>query len=1212
MSFSIIKTVFKSCLLTACAALLLPTHNALAQPSQSPLISRDGGGVKPNIMLTMDDSGSMMFQHMPENKIYVGAYSLDSPVGGSSVRMDPGDNATLGGPGSAHGATSQFLGTIAAQRGNSNYRQKLMRSPDTNTIYYNPEVRYLPWALVTYPLPAATSTNPAGRMANSPVAAAYRDPMNPSGGGTIDLTNVRDVDTTWCYRDGRSDCTSNNESYDPGLYYRLNQSAGAYQNPVTAANYTEYSINRETVFPKVATRTDCAGAVGATGCSKVEERQNFANWFTYYRTRNLLARGSLVEAFAESTDTFRIGWGRINDSSSKSIDGVSTKVIAAGVRDFTAATKTSLFNWLYALPANGGTPLPGAMRTVGEYYSRSDNQGPWTDVPGSANTTADKTCRRAYQIMVTDGYWNSSTTAVGNSDNTDGLLITGAGREYQYRAVRPYKDGNENRLADYAMEYWKKDLRTDLPNGVVPSAQDPAFWQHMVNFMVGLGVRGTLQPDKLVGGLPNPASDLPALTAGTKTWGTDEIDDLWHSALNSRGEFISAKDPSELAQAIQRSVGQALQRELREAGVATASTILQAGNRKYVPLYNTGTWNGDIQAFILDADGQAGVQTWTAEAKMPVWTSRNIVTWNTDLSTAAGALFTLSAMGSSNLTSLGTLTTTPASTQADLVNFLSGDRSNEGDGKAFRERKGVLGDVINSNPVLVKDAVNMGYGTLPSAQGGSDTRYAAFLTAKAARTPTIFVGANDGMLHAFKDTLGAVVADDGKEVFAYVPKAAYANLSKLADKNYGSSTLYHQFFVDGPLVEADAFINAPGASSPSWRNYLLGSLGAGGRAVYALDVTNTASLGASTVRWELSSSTNSDLGYVTAPIEVGVLPNGEWVAIFGNGGFSTAGKAVLFVVNLQTGAAQTLVVDATGSNGLGGVGVVRNAIGQITTLYAGDLKGKVWKFDYQATASSRFEISGASAFYTAAHTDAVAQPITQAPVIFDHSRGGKIVLFATGVLATESDANSTAVQAIYGVWDKAGDTVARPMTRSLLQTRSLSAIAGASGSTYYSLAGVAVDWDAGERGWVINLDISSGLRVVYPSQKVSSKIAMVSVVKPASSALVCESSTGSGLNLLIPVEQGVNPTYRFFDTNGDGVINASDALVSGYGTNADGIDAIVRGTPVCTAGICTTKISIQNTTSQIGAKIQDDDPGAGATRTVKDRVWRRIINPPIR
>jgi len=1204
---SLIKLLMpiKPLLLISSLATLLFAGVAQSQPSQKPLLSRDGGGVKPNIMLTMDDSGSMMFQHMPEVTIYVGTHSVASPVGTRSVRMDPDDNAIL---------SDYFIGTIAAQRGTSNYRQKLMRSPDTNTIYYNPEVRYLPWALATYPLPAATSTNPAGRMANSPVTAAYLDPMDPSNGGTINLTNVREVRARWCFRlDDNTGCQSSGDdarhNYDPGLYFRLNKTTGAYRNPTTASNYTEYSINRESTFPKVTARTDCAGAIGATGCSQAEERQNFANWFTYYRTRNLLARGALVEAFSESTDTFRVGWGRINyGTDNSSIDDVTTKVIQSGVRDFTSTTKTNLFNWLYTLPASGGTPLPGAMRAVGEYYSRSDSKGPWSDSPGVVNATADKTCRRAYHIMVTDGYWNGTTTSVGNSDNTDGSVISSTGRSYKYVATWPYKDGNSNTLADYAMEYWKKDLRTDLANNVTPSAENPAFWQHMVNFTVGLGVRGTLVPEKLPGGLLNPATDLPALTLGSKVWGSDEIDDLWHSALNSRGEFISAKDPTELASAIRDSVGQALQRELREAGVATASTVLQDGNRKYVPLYKTGDWNGDIQTYILDANGQAGAQIWAAESKLPAWANRNIVTWSTNASPASGVAFTWDTMGAANQTSLGTVVTTPGSTAADRVNYLRGDRSKEGDGQSFRARKGALGDFINSNPVLVKDSVNMGYGTLPAAQGGNS--YASFLTYKAGRTATLFVGGNDGMLHAFKDTLGAVPADDGKEVFAYVPTTVYPNLSKLTDKLYGTNSLYHQYYVDGPLVEADAFVNAPGAFAATWRNYMLGSLGSGGRAIFALDVTDTSNLGASSVRWELSSASNSDLGHVSSPLQVGVLPNGEWVAIFGNGSFSDAGKAVLFVVNLQTGEAQTLAVGTAGANGLGGVGVVRNGSGQITTLYAGDLKGKLWKFDYLATAISRFEVSGGVAFFTATHTDGVAQPITQAPVLFDHSKGGRIVVFGTGLLATEADANSTATQATYGVWDKSADTITRPMGRSLMEPRSLTAVAGSGGATFYQLAGTPVNWET-QRGWVINLDVAAGMRVIYPPQVVSKKLALVSVIKPASSVLVCESAIGSGLNLLIPVEDGKNPSYRFFDTNGDGLINSSDAIVAGYGTNADGIDAVVRGKPVCSGGICKTKVSFQNTSSQQSANIEDPDESSGL-RAVKDRVWRRIINPPIR
>ena len=1156
--------------------------SAQGVPAQFPLTSRDGGGVKPNIVLTMDDSGSMMFQHMPETTIFVGSHSVASPVGGNSVRMDPGDNAYL---------SAFFVGTVAAQPGTSNYRQKLMRSPDTNTIYYNPEVRYRPWPLAS-----------GGRMANSPVASAYRDPMDPTGGGAINLTNVRVVDTTWCFRDSRTDCSRNDETYDPGLYFRLKKSGGAYLDPSNASNYDQFSINSPatTTYTKYASRTDCAGAV----CTRDEERQNFANWFTYYRTRNLLARGSIGEAFADSEDTFRLGWGRINKSTNSSIDGVDTAVIQAGVRDFTATTKTNLFNWVYDLPASGGTPLPRAMRLVGEYYKRSDNRGPWTDNPGSVNTSTDKTCRRAYHIMVTDGYWNDTTTSVGNSDNTAGSVITGPALTYQYQPVAPYRDGSSNTLADYAMEYWKTDLRPDLNNLVVPSSENPAFWQHMVNFTVGLGVRGTL----------NPEVDLPALTAGTKNWtGTDQIDDLWHAALNSRGSYISAKDPTELAEAIRTSVGSALSRELREAGVATNSPVLEAGNRKYVPLYKTVDWNGDVQAQTLDSLGQTGAIIWSAAAKLPGHGARNIYTWRTDTSPPQAVQFNWAAIGADSQTALGAVAATHTT---DFVNFLRGDRSKEGDGQPFRERKSALGDFVNSTPVLVKDSVNLGYISLPVGQGGGSL-YSAFLTQKATRPGVLFVGGNDGMLHAFKDTRGANEELDGREVFAYVPRAVYPNLYKLTDKDYGTSMMYHQYYVDGPLMETDAYVPAPGDATPSWRNYLLGTLGAGGRAVFALDVTNNDSLDANSVRWEISSSSYPDLGHISAPIQAGVLPNGEWVAIFGNGRFSDAGNAVLFVVNLSTGVAQTITLDATGSSGLGGVGVVRNSSGHITTLYAGDFKGQLWRLDYSAAAAGRFAVNGGVPFFSATSSDGTPQPITQGPVVFDTTRGGRMVMFGTGALDTETDANSVAVQSIYSVWDQEAETLPRPFGRTVLATRTVTAVSGAGGAVYYSITGPDVNWTA-QRGWVIDLNLIAGQRLVYPPLKASSKVAFMNTISPARSLVACEAAVGSGANFTLNPEIGANPNTRTYDTNGDGVVDSSDAAVAGYATNADGIDAIVRGSMGTGSGVgipgkCppgTRLTSFQNTTGQMLACIEDDDPTA--TRAIRDRVWRRIINPPIR
>lgn len=1199
------------------SVLMLPAAS-IAQPAQKPLMSRDGGGVPPNIVLTMDDSGSMMFQHMPENTIYADTHTVANPIGGNSIIYEPNDNKYL---------SSFFDGVVAAQPGSSNYRQRIMRSADTNSIYYNPEVRYEPWA-----------NGDGTRKNNSPVAAAYRDPMNPGGGGTINLTNVRTISssTTWCFRGSNSGCsdTSSSTAFDPGLYYRLQKdSSGKYKDPTNASNYTEYTINTVPSggYPRATARTDCVAST--TSCSQAEERQNFANWFTYYRTRNFMAKGGVAEAFKDAGNGFRLGWGRINQATDQTIDGVTTKVIEAGVREFSSTTKSNFYNWLFALPASGGTPLPRAMDAVGTYYKRSDSKGPWADTPGTG-TTSDKTCRRAYHIMVTDGYWNSNVNTAGNSDATDGTTITASGRSYKYIATRPYKDDNSNMLADYAMKYWKQDLRTDLDNKVVPSADNPAFWQHMVNFTVGLGVRGTLQPDKLSSGAANPNSDLPALTAdpatttGTKSWGTDEIDDLWHAALNSRGETFSARDPKELAVAIKGAIGTALQRELREAGVAAASTVLKDGNRKYVPLYVTGDWTGDVQSYRLDSTAQAGAKMWAASDKIPAAASRNIWTWRSD--TSVSAQFTYAAMGAANQTALGA---SDAATAAKLVDYLRGVRTEEGDGKLFRARKSttsdlnnalpMLGDFVNSNPVLVKGSLNMGYTQLPAANGGSS--YAAFLTSKAARNATLFVGANDGMLHAFKDTLSdTVTAEDGKEVFAYVPRAVYPNLKTLSDKLYGTSTLYHQFFVDGALAEHDAYINAPGATTPSWRNLVLGSLGAGGRAVFALDVTSAPSLGANTVKWEISSGSDTDIGYVSTTIEVGVLPTGEWVALFGNGRFSDAGKAALFIVNLNTGTLRKVVVDSVGSNGLGGVSVLRDNAGFITNVYAGDMKGKLWKFKYDSAVSSGFSVDGGTAMFSAISESYAIQPITQAPTIIPFSKGGYLIVVGTGALATEADANSTDPQALYAVWDKPGDTETRPMLSQpqwpapdLFVVRTLSELSGAdvSAGTFYGSNGSTIDWES-KRGWKLNLQGIgvSGLRVAYPSQRVlATSYVLLSAVAPANNPAVCESASGAGLNLLVDATDGTNPSSQVFDTNGDGVVNSSDRLVAGYKTGADGIDAIVSGEKAtCSGSTCKIDLCILNTTGRLCGKLDQPGPPSGTARTVKDRIWRRIINPPVR
>jgi type IV pilus assembly protein PilY1 len=1186
--------------------LSLAGAGAAAQPapSQKPLIARDGGSVKPNVVLTLDTSGSMINQYLPSGAFRVGAYTVTFSNDYGGVIMHPSDPRTYAG---------NFRGTVPADPDDaSNVLQRQMRSADVNSLYYNPEVLYLPWYEAA-----------GNRRANANPAAAPFDPYGWTTAATADLTAAAATVTLSLATNGRAwctqidpavepahgmTCTAQARKFSPGLYYRLQREpGGAFKDPNAAANYQAFDINNPPVggFTRYPARTDCAGAA----CTQAEERQNFANWFVFYRSRLLLAQTAIPEAFVSQGDTLRLGWGVLNKPASD-IDGQQTAVLERGVRDYTAAQKPLFFNFLRNRNVDGFTPLRQAMYGVGQYFSRTDHRGPYSDDPSQPSVPhAHKTCRRNYHLLVTDGYWNNQSAPlvlpadVGNSDNQSGAVIVGPnGQSRQYVPEAPYRDDRYNQegdslgtLADVAMHFWKRDLRPDLDNKVGASTENPAFWQHMVNFTVGLGVKGTL----------DPAMDLPALTAGTKAWGTDRIDDLWHAALNSRGAYFSARTPAELAASMRAALEKTGERELKESGVATAAATLQDNNRKYVPRYRSGTWVGDVEAFNLNASGEAAASPlWSAQARLPAWADRRIVTWDAGLATPQGVTFTWATLSAGNRTALG-----PLGSQG-LVDFIRGDRSGEGPAQ-WRTRQSLLGDFVNTTPVFAKRAHFPENASLPVI-GSTYTAY--WNTTKSNRDGVLYIGGNAGMLHGFRDTNGVSPGADGTEVFAYVPRAVYASLPKLASRSYGTLSNYHSYFVDGPLREADVHVIPPAGGPAQWRNYLLGSTGAGARAVFALDVTDPAALGAAAVRWEISDAGDADLGYVLFPLGSGVLPNGQWVALFGNGYGSTTQKAFLFVVNMQTGAFQKVAVaPAVANNGLGGVAVVRGAQGYIEGLYAGDLQGNLWKFAVNLAAPSGFEVAnGGTALFTARDAGGTPQPILQPPVLFSHSAGGRIVVFGTGRLITEADADSTAMQTLYGVRDNPPESLGLPLTRAHLASRSIVTVQGtgaASQQTFFSFAGDPVNW-AAQRGWVIDLAATgySGLRMVYPPQAPTSRFAYISTVSPAQNLVVCDETFGRAIDFVFPVETGLDSPQNVLDTTGDGVMDMSDMPVSGFATRADGAKTLVAGprTTPATGGPCQRFVSL-NTVDKTDLCL----PSA-AVAGIRDRTWRRLVNPPLR
>ena len=126
-------------------------------------------------------------------------------------------------------------------------------------------------------------------------------------------------------------------------------------------------------------------------------------------------------------------------------------------------------------------------------FERDDDAGPWSETPGTLSDTKHSSCRQSYNILMTDGYWNGGSQALGNIDNSDGLIISGPNNpDFQYTPTNPYKDLTSDTLADVAMHFWNRDLRPNLANKVHTNTADSAFWQHMTTFTVGLGVQGIL------------------------------------------------------------------------------------------------------------------------------------------------------------------------------------------------------------------------------------------------------------------------------------------------------------------------------------------------------------------------------------------------------------------------------------------------------------------------------------------------------------------------------------------------------------------------------------------------------------------------------------------------------------------------------------------------------------------------------------------------
>ena len=452
------------------------------------------------------------------------------------------------------------------------------------------------------------------------------------------------------------------------------------------------------------------------------------------------------------------------------------------------------------------------------------------------------------------------------------------------------------------------------------------------------------------------------------------------------------------------------------ASIATNSTRLDTGTLIYQAKFDSTDWSGQLIAYKVNPDGSIDTinpagKAWDTDqtGKIPMPGDRDIYTWNgTGTPLVKGVAFLWANLTASQQTDLQD--GGPVADGQDRLEWLRGNQSEEQPGGVFRTRSRILGDIVNSDPFYVA-APNFGYEVLPGTEGST---YFAFRTGNLSRTKMLYVGTNDGMLHAFD-------AETGVEKFAYIPNAVFPKLASLTAPNYA-----HQYFVDGSPYAGDAYFGG------AWHTVLLGTTGAGGRAVFALDVTNPGSFAASKVLWEF---TDPDLGYTIGQPVTGRMKDGTWAAIFGNGYESTSRRAFLYVVNLQTGALIRKIDTGAGSvgapNGLATPALLADNSRIIEYAYAGDLFGNLWKFDLTSATPGNWKVAyddGATPpnpaplfkarYVSGSPSVEVAQPITAPLEIGLHPNGGYLIIFGTGKYFEVGDNGSTAVQSLYGVWDK--------------------------------------------------------------------------------------------------------------------------------------------------------------------------------------------------
>jgi type IV pilus assembly protein PilY1 len=1058
-------------------------------------------------------------------------------------------------------------------RGDFNNVWNRFADPAFNQIYYNPNINYAP------PIRADGSQMPNIDYTNAPVNGYFE--FGYGKWFSVNLTNnYRPLSVISYNRDGTfggnwagAIPAATNDGRGTRAFYLVQQSDGTYD---------EVQI------------------------TNADELTNFANWYSYYNTRMKLARASISRAFAGFGPSFKLDWQALHFDTTLN-----------NLTKFENTHRNGFYQWLFTAPTQGGTPLRSAFYRATELFEKTSSYR-------SDDFNDDLSCQQNFHIAISDGGWNGGfgntvlrdENGQGLPGDTDNLYgnYTGTGEQAIFS-----KSENQSSLSDIAFDSWARDLNSDLDNNVKRFKKDfrdstgniidfsgvddqwennafvwnpknnPAYWQHLVTFNIGMGIESTRVREYESGNYGTNAIDTlcpfqatitdsrEAVYLGLRQGKCDwpnatntevRIDDVWHSSINSRGQFISANDPEQLINALNDVVNDILERLARGASSSFSSGVITDNTRVYSPGFDSSTWSGNLIAREINADRSFGDAVWDASCILtgglcnatgevvPKQLLRKVFTYNPVSKTRERFDSTLSTVLKSviSLNADEMLTDFNINVQ-DIIDYVLGDQSKEQNNSgSLKNRVSVLADIVHSSPYIVRgpsaayEDSEWANGTPERAAADADNGYLDFQIDQKDRNNSIYVGSNGGMLHAFN----AAGADEGKERWAYMPSKTLNNIHRLANP-----TEEHWSYVDNTPVVRDAFING------NWRSVLVGGMRYGGQSFYALDVTDGDSTEAE-VLWEFSDTNDADMGfsYGEATI-VRISSTGDWVALLPNGynntepdfkdstdprnRISASGNAVLFVVRLRDGQLLAKIDTGIGTvntpNGLASVVTVDSEYqippGEsdaqvdygVDFAYAGDLYGNFYRFDFTDPTYSNW-----SAKRLVKANAVKERPITVKPRVIAVPDGIQsmendvIVMYATGKYLEPSDrsTNLPAKQYIVGLIDgltSTNEDLNIEDNSFVEQDFSAAGIDSGGGSNLRSLSSNDVN-HAVDNGWKVELP-ENGERVFNPLSLIG-RDALFVVSNVTAGIDPCEAGGRSWLMAINPLTGGLPKVGEIF------------------------------------------------------------------------------------